>query len=363
MLTRAGAGVVEVAVEHGIAGFLALFLRGLPGVPAELARSAERARRAALAQHLRVVSTLNLVSGVLQGLGAPWVVIKGPALSSLVYSRPDLRSYGDLDVVVHHGAFGDALAALEHAGCTVLDQNWPLVRAMHRGELSLRMPGGTILDLHWHLLNEPELRHAFTVPVPEALSRRHLTSIHGTPVAVLDPTDAVLHLILHGGLSGGHRLVWYADLQQSLVHRPPDWDALCSRALDAGAGDLASVMLLRCRRLLGIHVPEQTWRSLCRRSPWGSGLRALSRLSSTTELVAGRRTGRSLFLATRSHAGESFAALSREAVRHMAAWPWLPEGLRRRNGSDPTIEMLRRPSADDGARSAYLRAVTTGVGP
>lgn len=94
----------------------------------------------AIASNMRVTAELETLSRLLDRVGSPWAVVKGPALAELAYARPELRVYNDLDVLVHPRAFGDVVRALENAGAVLLNQNWSFLHRRGQCEASLLMP-------------------------------------------------------------------------------------------------------------------------------------------------------------------------------------------------------------------------------
>ena len=62
-----------------------------------------------------VRDVLARVGAVLDAAGIPWLVFKGPVLSSSVYCDSGMRRYSDLDVLVPPDRFADAVAAMEDA--------------------------------------------------------------------------------------------------------------------------------------------------------------------------------------------------------------------------------------------------------
>src|SRR4029453_10505026 len=73
-------------------------------------------RREAASHHLVVRGVLSRVGAVLDAAGIPWLVFKGPVLSSSVYCDPGMRRYSDLDILVPPDRFPDAVIAMEAAG-------------------------------------------------------------------------------------------------------------------------------------------------------------------------------------------------------------------------------------------------------
>lgn len=113
-----------------------------------------------------------------------------------------------------------------------------------------------VVDLHWDLLNRAEVRHAFAVPTSQVITRSVVVEIDGVPVRTLDPVDTVLHLALHGCLSGGHRLGWLVDIDRAVRSLDPRWELLVDRAGQWKARSATGLMLVRAQRLYGTPVPS-----------------------------------------------------------------------------------------------------------
>ena len=205
--------VAAAGALHRITPAVACHIERLDGAPEEWGEPLRWLRHAQLLRHLRARADLELVQSALDAAGIVWVAVKGPVCSDLDWPRPDLREYYDLDLVVDRHRLGDALGALEAAGCTYVDRNWPLLRKTMRAEIALRAPAGTPLDLHWDIAVPARLRREFRIDVPGMLSRRRAATLgDGHQTWVLDPVDAVFHLAFHAAQSGVSRLMWPADV-------------------------------------------------------------------------------------------------------------------------------------------------------
>ncbi len=246
---------------HGVEGWVRR-ARG-PGVPA-----LDRAVHAALARHQRALGDLAVAAAALDGAGIPFLVVKGPALVATCYPAADLRSYVDLDLVVRPADLGDAVEALEVAGCLLLDANWPLLARMRVHELRLATPSGGGIDLHWSLGAGPI--DADTSPPTELLLTRAMeVTLAGRRVLTLGPADTVVHLMLHAAASGGHRLIWLVDLREALrvaLALVPAGE-IAAAVEEWGASPAAALMLTRLRRALRTELPPPL-RRLTRPGMW-----------------------------------------------------------------------------------------------
>lgn len=270
--------LTDLAVKHGVEGWV---YQRAKAVGLELPAIAS-AVHAALARYQRALSDLEVVDDTLTAIECPFLVVKGPALVAQFYSVPELRSSVDLDVLVRPGDVAEALQALECAGCTVLDANWPLLTRLRVHELRVQTPSGGLIDLHWSLgsLRAP----ADTAPPAATLiDRGHQIVIGSSRVHTLGWADTVVHLTVHAAGSGGDRLIWYADLRGALAVAPPGGEqAAVECAVQWGAVPALQLMLLRSRRAIGLQPPPALIDGLSRNGPrfaWPALVRAVDRLA------------------------------------------------------------------------------------
>ena len=307
--------VFDTSVEHRCAPALYLWLRGQDGVPPELVEALWAAHRDQTMRHMRTLAELSRVKGALDAAGIRWVVVKGPVLSERLWPRSDMRQYADLDVVVDRRQLGEALDALEEGGATLVDRNWPMIRSTMRAELTLRLPHGTALDLHWHLVNERSERRMFDFPVEEMLARRVPAGLEGLQVDTLDPVDTVLHLAYHTARSGGQRLMWFKDFASAVQAPGMSWDVLQDRAARYGCALVLEVVARRCEAVLG---PLPGRRPSPRHLPWTLVTDWVDRVRPVPALPGARLSGQMAFKSCRDTTAHTVVALGRSALRSRA---------------------------------------------
>jgi hypothetical protein len=351
--------IQRAALLHRVTPALFLGVRGSDTVPPAVMHVLESGHETALRRHLACWELLREVAERLDGAGIEYVALKGPVLSETVYPRPDLRSYGDLDVLVRGAHFDAAVRALEATGAALYESNWDLMRRTMRGELNLTTRFGVSVDLHWSLFHESESRSAFAWPSGDVVTRAERTTIADRVISVPDPTDQLLHLCAHACLEGGWRLSWLQDIRLAATLRPVDWVALRTRANDAGLGLVVAVMLDRVNRCFASELPI-VYASPRSRS-WLGLVRVLDRVRPPWSWYGSRLSGRLLVSSTRTRSRDSARALVASLRTEVAALVREPEHPWRRGHSRATFgrqipEMLQ-PGGGASGRDAFMAAV------
>jgi hypothetical protein len=331
--------LVDAARFHRISPAVHVALKRATGrtVP-ELAEDHSAQRR----RHLLTLLELERLATVLDAAGVPWAAFKGPVLATLVYERPDLRFYNDLDVLVDPTGLRDVLQALDVHGVDYVDRNWRLIARDARGELTALLPHGTALDLHWSLINDARVRRQFRLGTRDLLSRRVHRKVGAREVPVLEPHDRVVHLAVHAALSGGYRLLWLADLDRALAFC--DADTLLERTRQTGTTLVVAAVLERCNRVLGTPIPafrsDRVWREL------------LQRVDATRSPVLSFSgpSGQTVVRATRGGTAASFAELAVQCGRYARA------RFSRSMSANPLFD-----DVDGGERERFLRSLERGV--
>ena len=300
----------SAAVDHGVEGW-ALRRARLAGLTLP---SLEAAVQGALARHLRATNDLGAAYDSLSAAGVPFMVVKGPALVERLYRAPDLRSYVDLDLLVRPADLEAAVNALESAGFRLLDANWPLLQAARVLELRLLSATGGAVDLHWSLCKGPH-RIDVAPPVQALLDRSVVWRSGAREYRVADWADTLVHLAVHAAGSGGHRLLWCADIRAAVEAAPEDaGDALRERVHGWSAGPQVHLMLSRTRAVLGTPVPREWFDSLEVPRGWTRFAAGMDRMFPLSRQGGGRGPARMLARSASSSARQSWTSLGAKAI-------------------------------------------------
>lgn len=350
-----GTRLPEAARYHRVVGPVHGALSRVEPVNARVHAQVTRLYHEAVASHLRVLATLRQASALLDELDVPWLVVKGPVLAEVVYGRPGLRLYHDLDIILPRAAFAQGVKVMESGGFAVRDRNWALIRRLEAGELNLVGPGGAAVDLHWHLLFNREDRRRFHIDMDELIGRARSVEVGGLIVLTLDQADTLIHLALGACAEGGDRLSWLKDIEQSIVHDHPDWGAVIERSRAWGVNLAVGTMLLRVRRTFSAPIPDEVLHELVPSRAWRQTLSALDQLF-PPERSRGRGTPATLVArSTRRAVSSTLSTVAQGGTRRLSRFLRTGDPRRSALKDDPTSPAsLLYPDGGERERELFL---------
>jgi len=192
----------------------------------------------------------------LAGADVDALALKGTAFAIEFYPDLGLRPMLDCDLLVRPGQLGRALQVLAPAGWTPLDA-LPQSYAEHAQELDVVSNEGAAIDLHWHIAQ-------WLVPADDPWNgddqywnRSRAIEVSGAPARALDPTDAVLHSIVHGARHGWRDAPqWVADAVVIARGNAVDWDRIADLSLARGIALPMAYALRYLAETFAVAVPE-----------------------------------------------------------------------------------------------------------
>lgn len=170
----------------------------------------------------------------------PAIPYKGPVLAVSLYGDLILRTFGDLDIIVHKQDIQRAKAILSSQGYRLalsLTREQEIIFLNSDSEAwFVRQEGMVRVEVQW---GEPG-DFPFTLDLEPFWKRLARYSFQGRTVWTFSPGDLLLLLCLHGAEHCWERLNWVCDLNEWVrVRRGIDWTCLIDQA-----------EVLRCRRVL-----------------------------------------------------------------------------------------------------------------
>ncbi|MCJ7481546.1 MAG: nucleotidyltransferase family protein, partial [Thermodesulfovibrionales bacterium] len=163
------------------------------------------------------------------GAGIAVMVLKGAALTLLCYKDYGIRPMNDIDILVRPEHAVRAVHLLKELGWLPIDfmptEEYMSVSYSH----GFRNNAGQECDLHWHVLSQCRKAHDDDVFWQDADE----VKIHDATAYVLNPTDQLLHVCIHGARWNiTPPIRWIADAITILNNHSAviDWDRLILQA-------------------------------------------------------------------------------------------------------------------------------------
>jgi hypothetical protein len=213
-------------VTERITGILAHAIAGGLPVTGRQQQHAQSLHHAAVVTDLRVERALLTLAEQLDAAGSRWRVIKGVAAARQLHRTPEVRSTGDVDVLVHPADYPQALEAIRTGGDVA--QDYPAhgpASARQAGGHTFVTASGIELDVH-RAVRGPLAR--FAIPTDILFSEAASIEVQGKQLQIPPVPVVVLHAMLHLAKDGGKpgssaRLSTLADLMVARVRCEPTY--------------------------------------------------------------------------------------------------------------------------------------------
>jgi hypothetical protein len=182
--------------------------------------------------------------------GIPVLSFKGPVLACSG-SGLDVRSFRDLDILVHRADMRSAASVLERLG--FFDPGGITPAPYHRIYMRPEVGSGVVVELHVDLYDRDRGVHP---DIAGLWDRAVVTEVDGRPIPSPELTDHLLLTIMQLP-HHGWRPALYADVADMIGRQQVaiEWDQLAERAARWGMRSLAGSVLDAVHRLLGVPLP------------------------------------------------------------------------------------------------------------
>jgi hypothetical protein len=214
--------VRETAIQHGI---IPLLYKRLKGEMADLVPSEELSTLKELFQknairNLQMTQHLLKVLDILAVSGVEAMPFKGPVLAVQAYGDLSLRSYYDLDILIHENDLSRTCQILIDQGYISNDLVPTIIK---RILTSIQQKGLDFsfhddhLELHYKII---ERLYAVPIDMDQIWDRSLPIFINGQKIKTLYPEDMVIVLCFHGHKHAWQNLKWLADLIYMISNHP-----------------------------------------------------------------------------------------------------------------------------------------------
>lgn len=222
----------ELDVDHGSFRLLPLTYQNLSSFDYSDDLVAGRLKgiyRQAWIKNQQLFYKTGKVLETLHKAGIKTAVLKGIALTELVYKNYGTRPMADMDILVPYTEAHHAIEVLEKTGFTLQDPHL-LKHNLHYGRgIAFKDDDNTEIDLHWHVTSHSHENITITDFWDEVLP----IEIAGVKTHIFSATDNLFHAIIHGVRKNPEPPIrWIADAVTIINSEDVfvDWQRLLSYA-------------------------------------------------------------------------------------------------------------------------------------
>jgi len=208
----------------------------------------------------RCLHQYNHLSNILQELDSaevPVMLIKGFALSEVIYNDIGVRPMSDIDLLVPYNDFKSAEKVLKRAGYNeVVNKKFsgPIAQHAFHSQFAKKENGlQIILELHHDLSNKT---HPFNA---EHYWRRAVQHSFGQNKAlIMEPNDLLVYLSLHACRHNFNRILWLCDIAQVMViyKNLLDWKSLVKISQESKSNIAIFYSIYLVHHLFNIQIPS-----------------------------------------------------------------------------------------------------------
>jgi hypothetical protein len=245
----------ETAIQHGI---IPLLYKRLKGEMADLVPSDELTTLRTLflanaIRNIRMTQQLLKLLDLLANSSVEAMPFKGPVLAVQAYGDLSMRSFRDLDILIHANDLGRVYQILTDQGYVLTDPSQmnaqKILRIIKQKDLQFAFHEN-ILEVHWKII---ERTFAVPLDMDQIWDRSLPFFINDQKIKTLSPEDMVIVLCFHGIKHAWQSLNWLADLIYTISNNPDlKWHDLFARAENIGLKRIVLIGLFLAHKNGGI---------------------------------------------------------------------------------------------------------------
>jgi hypothetical protein len=186
------------------------------------------------------------------------IPFKGPLLSLIAYQNIALRSFGDLDILIHFEDIPRVKALLAKEGFHPLNSFTPQeeenrIRSQMGYEF-VSKDNQVCIELHWNLVQK---WLSYQYDGKALWARAEPTALAGVPTLTFCAEDLLIYLCVHGFKHKWSKLKWICDLAEVVRHYSDlDWELLIKRAREQRCTRIVLLGLSLAHDLLDSTIPN-----------------------------------------------------------------------------------------------------------
>lgn len=192
----------------------------------------------------------------LHNAGIKTAVLKGIALTELVYKNYGIRPMADMDILVPFTESHHAIDVLKKTGFVLQDAHLLEHNLEYGRGIAFKDDDGTEIDLHWHAISHAHENIKITDFWDEVIP----IEIAGVKTHIFSATDNLFHTIVHGIRRNPEPPIrWIADAVSitNSKYVSVDWQRLLSYSQKLRVYLQIKEALLYIDKHFGAHIPQE----------------------------------------------------------------------------------------------------------
>ena len=249
--------MVETALAHHVTGILCKVLLDVSAtaVPETIKQACRQKLEQQRSTNEAATQQLTQLLTKLEAKGIEAVPFKGLTLTMSAYRDISLRSFRDLDFMIHREHFDACLVELCELGYQHSSDLSPKQWQAFINNAGQDILFGKELAIEPHWAFAPKTL-AFDIDYNKLWERVSTTSLNGKTILAFSPEDELLILCMHGSKHEWRKLKWIVDLSLFIQnHDHLNWCDIINRAETQGLSRIIIFALAIASRLVGATVP------------------------------------------------------------------------------------------------------------
>jgi hypothetical protein len=251
--------IKQTAIQHGIVPLLYKRLKEnmVDIVPPDKIRSLRQLFMENAANNLRMTQELIRVLDLLADAGIEAMPFKGPALAVQAYGDLSMRSFCDLDILIHKEDFDTVYKILLENGYIPnypIDTRTKRKLSIYKGEFFFS-DKQIDLDIHWQL----NQRWVSVVWVLDSVWNDAVSVyLNNREIKTISLEYSIILVCVHGAKHFWQEMKWLADLSQ-LINQFTDlqWEIIFNHAENLNAKRILTLGLLLAQEYCGVNYDSE----------------------------------------------------------------------------------------------------------
>jgi hypothetical protein len=253
---------VSISARNGLIPIVSrwIALTSPKQIPRAIKRKITLAAEANALHNAHLSDELKRIIDSFSKSGIDAIAVKGPVLAALAYGDISLRTFVDLDLLVHSSDLPRAVRILVSAGYTAVSVNdrpaEPEIFSAFPTSFEARR-GSDYVDLHWQV---GPTRIRFFPDEDSLWARSVRLDYQGTRVRSFSPADQVIYLCAHATKHGWTALSMVCDVAGLIKRSSIDWDWIVAEGRRLHGLRMILLGLYLPHRLMRAEIPESMMR-------------------------------------------------------------------------------------------------------